>query len=64
MELNVLQGKEPQGPATEHPAWMQDELVQYSVERLLSFSVIVARVFAAGNPAAHGNAPPTRCHQS
>ncbi|XP_061115057.1 interleukin-23 subunit alpha-like [Conger conger] len=62
--LGQLGAKEPQGPATKHQAWMQQSLARYSAQRLLSFSVIVARVFAAGNPAAHGNAPPTSCHQS
>ncbi|KAJ8369901.1 hypothetical protein SKAU_G00099290 [Synaphobranchus kaupii] len=64
IELNVLQAEEPQGSTVElDRTWMQYVLARYSVERLLSFSILVARVFASGNPAAHGNAPSTSCHQ-
>ncbi|KAG5838143.1 hypothetical protein ANANG_G00220650 [Anguilla anguilla] len=62
--LGQLGAQEPEGLGSDIHAWMQDDLAQYSVERLLSFSILVARVFAAGNPAAHDDAPPTYCHQS
>ncbi|KAJ8390483.1 hypothetical protein AAFF_G00102800 [Aldrovandia affinis] len=67
--LGQLRHEEPQGSTKEEPGlneenWMQEDLQRYSVERLRSFSILAARVFAAGNPASHGNAPAAHCHQS
>uniref|UniRef100_A0A8C9SDN9 Interleukin-23 subunit p19 n=2 Tax=Scleropages formosus TaxID=113540 RepID=A0A8C9SDN9_SCLFO len=40
----------------ESDRWMLDDLRRHSAERLLSFSILAARVFAAGDPATHGTA--------
>uniref|UniRef100_A0A3B3RVY5 Uncharacterized protein n=1 Tax=Paramormyrops kingsleyae TaxID=1676925 RepID=A0A3B3RVY5_9TELE len=41
--------------------WMLEDLRRHSAQRLLSFSILVARVFGAGNPAMHGNASGGSC---
>ncbi|KAL4623707.1 hypothetical protein GN956_G18304 [Arapaima gigas] len=49
---------------SESDRWMLDDLRCHSAERLLSFSILAARVFAAGDPATHGTAPVVTCAQA
>uniref|UniRef100_A0A3B3U2K4 Uncharacterized protein n=1 Tax=Poecilia latipinna TaxID=48699 RepID=A0A3B3U2K4_9TELE len=41
--------------------WKEALVCQYTLERLFSFSILTARVFAAGDPAQHSEGSAHRC---
>uniref|UniRef100_A0A3B5RBI6 Uncharacterized protein n=2 Tax=Xiphophorus TaxID=8082 RepID=A0A3B5RBI6_XIPMA len=41
--------------------WKEAYVCQYTLERLFSFSILTARVFAAGDPAQHSEGSAHRC---
>lgn len=47
---------------TEHiPRWQEKLLCHYTLDRLFSFSILTARVFAVGDPAGHAVGPTQKC---
>ncbi|KAJ3586048.1 hypothetical protein NHX12_012449 [Muraenolepis orangiensis] len=41
--------------------WHATDLCNYTVERVFSFSILAARVFASGDPAKHGHGSAAQC---
>uniref|UniRef100_A0A3Q2CRQ7 Uncharacterized protein n=1 Tax=Cyprinodon variegatus TaxID=28743 RepID=A0A3Q2CRQ7_CYPVA len=41
--------------------WLQDSMCSYTLERLFSFSILTARVFAVGDPARHSVGLAQKC---
>uniref|UniRef100_A0A3Q2XN73 Uncharacterized protein n=1 Tax=Hippocampus comes TaxID=109280 RepID=A0A3Q2XN73_HIPCM len=41
--------------------WKEDLLCQYILDRLFSFSILTARVFAVGHPAHHSQGGAHKC---
>uniref|UniRef100_A0A3P9MVB8 Pectinesterase inhibitor domain-containing protein n=1 Tax=Poecilia reticulata TaxID=8081 RepID=A0A3P9MVB8_POERE len=52
-------GKKAEHHPVEH--WKEAFVCQYTLERLFSFSILTARVFAAGDPAQHSEGSSHRC---
>uniref|UniRef100_A0A8C4NSJ7 Uncharacterized protein n=1 Tax=Dicentrarchus labrax TaxID=13489 RepID=A0A8C4NSJ7_DICLA len=43
------------------PRWEQNLLCRYTLDRLFSFSILTARVFAVGDPAHHADGSAQKC---